>query len=127
MPALVAIAPLVKLPHARLEHLVGVKTGILSEQRVRESRNQRFGWLTEDEMAGNKASRSPDLLLAVIGCRGRAARISSAATGRSPAPSRVPWCIPQVRSTHPADCLVSSHFRDSRTRGFREQGRSCLT
>jgi hypothetical protein len=53
MPALVAIAPLVKLPHARLKHLVGVKTGILTEQRVRERRNQRFGWVTEDEMAGN--------------------------------------------------------------------------
>src|SRR5205814_7798729 len=65
--ALVAIAPLVKLPHARLEHLVGVKTGILTEQRVRERRNQRFGWVTEDEMAGNKSSRSTDLLLAVKG------------------------------------------------------------
>ena len=43
MPALVAIAPLVKLPHARLEHLVGVKAGILTEERVRERRDQRFG------------------------------------------------------------------------------------
>jgi hypothetical protein len=41
--ALVAIAPLVKLPHARLEHLVGVKAGILTEERVRERRDQRFG------------------------------------------------------------------------------------
>ena len=43
VPALVAIAPLAKLPHAGLEHLVGVKAGILSEQRVRERRDQRFG------------------------------------------------------------------------------------
>ena len=43
VPALVAIAPLVKLPHARLEHLVGVKAGVLTQQRVRERRNQRFG------------------------------------------------------------------------------------
>ena len=43
VPALVAIAPLVKLPHARLEHLVGVKAGILTEERVRERRDQRFG------------------------------------------------------------------------------------
>ena len=43
VPALVAIAPLVKLPHARLEHLVGVKAGIFTEERVRERRDQRFG------------------------------------------------------------------------------------
>jgi hypothetical protein len=43
VPALVAIAPLVKLPHARLEHLVGVKAGILTQERVRERRDQRFG------------------------------------------------------------------------------------
>ena len=45
--------PWSQLPHARLKHLIGVKTGILTEQRVRERRNQRFGWVTEDEMAGN--------------------------------------------------------------------------
>ena len=67
MPALVAIAPLVKLPHARLEHLVGVKASILTEERVRERRDQRFGRVTEGEMAGDKASRSTDLLLAVKG------------------------------------------------------------
>ena len=43
VPALVAIAPLVKLPYARLEHLIGVKAGILTEERMRERRNQRFG------------------------------------------------------------------------------------
>ena len=43
VPALVAIAPLVKLPYARLEHLVGVKAGILTQERVRERRDQRFG------------------------------------------------------------------------------------
>jgi hypothetical protein len=43
VPALVAIAPLVKLPHARLEHLIGVKAGILTEERVCERRDQRFG------------------------------------------------------------------------------------
>ena len=43
VPALVAIAPLVKLPHARLEHLVGVKAGILTQERVSERCDQRFG------------------------------------------------------------------------------------
>jgi hypothetical protein len=43
VPALVAIAPIPKLPHARLEHLVGVKAGILTQERVSERRDQRFG------------------------------------------------------------------------------------
>ena len=43
VPALVAIAPLAKLPHARLEHLVGMKAGIFAEERLRERRDQRFG------------------------------------------------------------------------------------
>ena len=38
MPALVAIAPLLKLPHARLEHLIGMESRILSEQGLRERR-----------------------------------------------------------------------------------------
>ena len=38
MPALVAIAPLLKLLHARLEHLIGVEARILSEQCLRERR-----------------------------------------------------------------------------------------
>jgi hypothetical protein len=63
--ALVAIVPLVKLPHARLEHFVGVKTGIFTEESMCERHDQCFGWVTEDEMASNEASRSTDLLLAV--------------------------------------------------------------
>jgi hypothetical protein len=43
VPALVAIAPLVKLPYARLEHLIGVKAGILTQERVSERCDQRFG------------------------------------------------------------------------------------
>ena len=34
MPALVAVAPLVKLPHARLKHLVGMEARILAEKRL---------------------------------------------------------------------------------------------
>ena len=37
-PALVAIAPLLELPHARLEHLIGMESRILSEQGLRERR-----------------------------------------------------------------------------------------
>jgi hypothetical protein len=43
VPALVATAPFVKLSYARLEHLVCVKAGILTEERVRERRDERFG------------------------------------------------------------------------------------
>src|SRR4029077_9029725 len=38
VPALVAVAPLVKLPHAGLEHLVGMEARILPEERLREGR-----------------------------------------------------------------------------------------
>jgi len=38
MPALVAIAPLLELPHASLEHLIGMEPRILSEQCLRERR-----------------------------------------------------------------------------------------
>ena len=36
MPALVAIAPLLELPHASLQHLIGVEPRILSEQCLPE-------------------------------------------------------------------------------------------
>src|SRR5215469_5565355 len=39
MPALVAIAPLLELPHASLEHLIGMEPRILSEQCLRERRD----------------------------------------------------------------------------------------
>src|SRR5215471_15111963 len=65
MPALVAVAPLVKLLHARLEHLVRVKTGVLSQQRLRECLDQCLGRVTQGEIAGDQAARSTNLLLAV--------------------------------------------------------------
>ena len=46
MPALVAVAPLAKLPDARLKHLVGMKARILAEERTRERRDQRLGRVT---------------------------------------------------------------------------------
>jgi hypothetical protein len=48
MAALVAGAPLTKLPHARFEHLVGVKAGILAQQRMGERRDQRLRRVTKD-------------------------------------------------------------------------------
>ena len=67
MPALVAVTPLAKLPHACFEHLVGVKARILAEERLRERRDQRIGRVTQDKVTGDQARRSTDLLLAVEG------------------------------------------------------------
>ena len=39
MPALVAVSPLAKLPHTRLEHLVGMEAPVLPEQRLRKGRD----------------------------------------------------------------------------------------
>ena len=43
MPALVAVTPLAKLPHACLEHLVGVKAGILTQEGLRKRRDNTSG------------------------------------------------------------------------------------
>ena len=64
-----AVAPLAKLPHARIKHLIGVKTRILAQQRMGERRDQRFGRVTQDQMPGDKARRSIDLLSAVEGVK----------------------------------------------------------
>jgi hypothetical protein len=69
-------------------------------------------------MAGNKASRSTDLLLAVKGVE-RCGADFLGAIGRSSTPSRGPVGVPQVCVL--TECIESSYFRDSRTRGFREQ------
>jgi hypothetical protein len=65
MPALVAVTPLAKLPHARLKHLVGMEARVLPEQRLRKGRDQGIGRVTQRKVTGDKARRSSDLLLAV--------------------------------------------------------------
>jgi hypothetical protein len=39
MPALITGAPLMKLSHTRLEHLVGMEARVLPEQRLRKGRD----------------------------------------------------------------------------------------
>jgi hypothetical protein len=39
MPALVAVAPLGKLPHTSLDYLVGMEARILPEKRLRKGRD----------------------------------------------------------------------------------------
>ena len=41
VPARIGVAPFAELPHARLQHLVSVKTRILAEQPLRKRRDQR--------------------------------------------------------------------------------------
>ena len=67
VPALVAVSPFTKLPNARLEHLVGMKTCILAEQRPRKGRDQPVGRVTQDKMAGDEPRRSIDLVLTIEG------------------------------------------------------------
>jgi hypothetical protein len=54
-PARDTVAPLAKLPHACLEHLVGVKARILAQQRTGQRRDQSFGRVTEKEVPGDEA------------------------------------------------------------------------
>ena len=53
MPALVAVSPLAKLPHTRLEHLVRMEARVLPEKSLRERRDQCLGRMAEGEKAGD--------------------------------------------------------------------------
>jgi hypothetical protein len=65
MPALGAVTPLAKLPHARLKHLVGIEARVLPGQRLRKAPDQGIGRVTQRKVTGDEARRSSDLLLAV--------------------------------------------------------------
>ncbi len=63
VPALIGVAPLAELPHACLQHLMGVEAGILPEQRVRESCDECLGRVAQREMARDQPSGCGDLPL----------------------------------------------------------------
>src|SRR6266404_8023881 len=65
MPSLVAVTPLAKLPHARLEHLIGMEAGILTQERLRKRRDQRIKQVTQEKVTNDKARRRINLLLAI--------------------------------------------------------------
>ena len=65
MPARIGVAPFAELPHACLQHLVGVEARILTEQSVREGRDQRVGRVAEREMARDQSADHIDLPLAI--------------------------------------------------------------
>src|ERR1700722_16790521 len=65
MTALVAVAPLVKLPHTRLEHLVGMEARVFPEQHLSKYRDQCLRRVAQRKVTGDKARGGTDLLLAV--------------------------------------------------------------
>src|SRR5271165_4757803 len=67
MPALVGVAPVVKLSYARLEHLVGMEARILPEQHLSKCRDQCLRRVAQRKVTGDKARCGTDLLLAVEG------------------------------------------------------------
>src|SRR4051812_40702506 len=64
-PARIAVAPLAELPHASLQHLVGVKARILPEQPACECRNERLWRVAEREVSCDQPSSRVDLLFAI--------------------------------------------------------------
>ena len=65
VPALIGVAPLAELPHACLQHLIGVEARVLPKQRVRESCDERLGRVAKREMARDQPSGGVDLPLAI--------------------------------------------------------------
>src|ERR671939_14438 len=65
VPALIGVAPLCELPHASLEHLIGVKTRILPQQRPSKRGDHGLRWMAQGEMAGNQAGCRIDLPLTI--------------------------------------------------------------
>src|SRR4051794_15877473 len=65
LPALIGVAPLCELPHASLEHLVGVKARILPQQRPSKRGENGLRGMAQGKMAGNQAGRRIDLPLTI--------------------------------------------------------------
>ena len=59
MPALVAVAPLVKLSHARLKHLVGREARILPEQHLSKCRDQCLRRVAQRKVTGDQRAAAP--------------------------------------------------------------------
>ena len=55
VPTRDSVAPLAKLPYARLEHLVGVKARVLAQQRICQRRDQGLRRVAKHEVAGDEA------------------------------------------------------------------------
>jgi hypothetical protein len=63
--ALVSVAPFVELPHARLEHLVGVEARVLAQHGGGQRGDQQVWRMAEPKMTGDQPCRQLDLVPAV--------------------------------------------------------------
>ena len=59
------IIPFAKLPDACLKHLVGVKTGVFTQQHVRQCLDQNLGRVAEEQVTGDETCGAVDLLLPI--------------------------------------------------------------
>ena len=89
--------PFPELAHASLEHLVGVKACILPKQRVRESRDQLLGRVTQGEMARDNERPGIDLPLAIECAQARPRGFPRSCREGRPADRRLPG---QPRGRH---------------------------
>src|SRR5689334_1560128 len=65
VPALSGVAPLRKLFHASLEHLMRVKARVLAQQGPPEGRDESLGRVSEEKMVRDQPGRGIDLVLAI--------------------------------------------------------------
>ena len=65
MPALVGIAPLAELPHARVQRLVGMETCVLAQQCPRQRDDQHLHRVTERQMTRDETRGEIDLSLPI--------------------------------------------------------------
>jgi hypothetical protein len=67
MPSLVGIAPLLELPHSGFQHLVGMESCVLAQQRPRQRGDQRLHRVTKREMTRDETRGEIDLSLPIEG------------------------------------------------------------
>src|SRR6516165_10983343 len=65
MPALVGITPLAELSHASVQHLVGMETCVLAQERSRQGGDQRLHRVTKREMPSDETRGEIDLSLSI--------------------------------------------------------------
>ena len=65
MPALVGITPLAELSHASVQHLVGMETCVLAQERSRQGGDQRLHRVTKREMPRDETRGEIDLPLSI--------------------------------------------------------------
>ena len=65
MPLRFWVGPFVELTHPSFKNLVCVKTCVFAQQRMRQSGNDRFRWMTQCEVARHELRRLVDPVLPI--------------------------------------------------------------